>query len=430
MKIWPLWMDSRPPPPKWTPEQERRAREQKAALKELVKPLQAKPAQRPPPSEEEKADAKRAKRERQREARASSRKEVVTMKEEGDVEDSQVKAKSGGAVKEARTATTSQQTGPSASASSSSGAARPNPNPNPDPASEVEGNLVLPRQWRGTEAEDKGDGEGAGGPPGKGKYNCSRCPTYGLYKSEFLLQLETDDGKEMDPNWQAMLYGICVECAGMSLKVFQRAVRHSWVVYKHRLGEKADKVRDIKFKGEIAVTKYLHAGISSAQARKITMDRIMSFVDRLIAACDADDKFAKATKENTDQYYRDVEMQGQDPEHIGHVDGKVLPGYALDYLTEICDGPCTHHLITQPNAAAASLGGSRCSVALSVRSLSVNRPIAVTRGCLCHVQNMTLHALPQPSGWGVCGGVEWYPMVCQGSATATCAGCRLAASSV
>ena len=30
-----------PQPPKWTPEQERRAREQKTALKELVKPLQA-----------------------------------------------------------------------------------------------------------------------------------------------------------------------------------------------------------------------------------------------------------------------------------------------------------------------------------------------------------------------------------------------------
>ena len=119
----------------------------------------------------------------------------------------------------------------------------------------------------------------------------------------------------MDANWQAMLYGVCIECAGMSLKAFQRAARHSWVVYEHRMGEKADKVRDIKSKGEIALAKYLRSGISCTQARKITVNRVMAFVDRHIAACDADEKFAKATRENAEQCHRDVEMQGRDEEH-------------------------------------------------------------------------------------------------------------------
>ena len=237
----------------------------------------------------------------------------------------------------------------------------------PEPGTDAAGRPGSPG---GSAAEVKGDGKGGGkgsssvadnnrtpkfGPgerrdqtAGNGSHSCMRCGIKGLLLSMLLLNMG-DLKDPQDPNWEGRMWGWCRGCAGYEddeKKEFSKLASKVHNEYMIFMGKKRDRVRDIEFKGRVALITHLSGGeLSKNQVRKLALDRVVTFAMKLVEACEADPEYARKSILNTADYFRGVVRAAEDPNYVASSEAPgPLDGASLSYLTEVCSGLCVSYM--------------------------------------------------------------------------------------
>ena len=292
-----------PPPPKFSPEEERLAKQVLAEREAKKKPLA------PQLTPDERKAKKSAKRRRQKDERKAK-----TAKEGEDV---------------AETSDAEASTAGAATVSVPSQSPRADPETRPGSAAGVEEEASGPKgAGKGNNFVDEGTGKY---PDGTWEFRCcvKECARLLSRSCDFLLLDK--------PDWCGRLWGKCYECSKEDFgdeASFMTAARNSHKKLNTDRKIRADRVKDVVFKGKRSVMEHIMKGASKNAIRQATLDFIKAVAMQIAHDVSSDPVLKEFTKANVARYVATVEHQER---HGGtcSTDGSKLDSTTLGWATFI-----------------------------------------------------------------------------------------------
>jgi hypothetical protein len=139
--------------------------------------------------------------------------------------------------------------------------------------------------------------------------------------------------------WQAKIFGWCFEFMECSEAEFKTMSRRTW---NHRDSETKgfrERAYDIDFKSASRKVREMFPDASTSIVRELTVKRHRAMCLTFACAFDKENPHKQAARQaSTVEWMTELSKAADDPTYGGSVDGRILCGQDLSFLTNIADG--------------------------------------------------------------------------------------------
>ena len=130
---------------------------------------------------------------------------------------------------------------------------------------------------------------------------CKKCEEPIALRSAMLL----DDGGlyGCSAEWQGVIWGLCLDCSGLSPEQFKRQAKKAWAARAVALGGRVKRYRTLTFENLSAMIQKELPGAKHSLIRELSFLRLKCCCLNLAAALDGENEFTLAARDHVQAKY-------------------------------------------------------------------------------------------------------------------------------
>ena len=166
---------------------------------------------------------------------------------------------------------------------------------------------------------------------------CKKCEEPIALRSAMLL----DDGGlyGCSAEWQGVIWGLCLDCSGLSPEQFKRQSKKAWTARAVALGGRVKRYRALTFENLGAMIQKELPGAKNSLIRELSFLRLKCCCLNLAAALDSENEFTLAARDHVNVKYEGaIKAAADNPANGCTMDGQVYSQKELSHLTELAKG--------------------------------------------------------------------------------------------